>query len=216
MTERPSEAGTTWPSSPDLVVLHAVRLGGFADTPAVADRTDLGINAVEASLLDLAHQGLIERMSFGGDGGWILSEEGQERLTALLAEERQASNAHAALASTADRFEELNTRLVRVLTAWQLHSPAERAKHRDSVLGELADLADALDHLLTDLAAHLPRFARYPRQFTAAMRAARAGEDRWVAGVGLLSCHTVWAELHQDLLSSLGRARTAEPGPSGR
>lgn len=216
MTVYPSETGTAWSSSPDLLVLHAVRLGGFADTPAVADRADLDANAVERSLLNLAYSGFIERMSFGGTGGWILSEAGQEHLTVLLAEERQAAGAHPVIDITADRFEDLNTRLVRTLTEWQLQSPTERASHRDTVLCELSDLAEALDQLLTDLAAHLPRFARYPRQFTAAVRKARAGEDRWVAGVGRLSCHTVWAELHQDLLSSVGRARTAGPGPSGR
>ncbi|MGM7666715.1 hypothetical protein [Microbacterium sp. A93] len=83
------------------------------------------------------------------------------------------------------------------------------------MLRELNEQGESLGHLLEDLTHRLPRFTRYPRQFAAAVQKARASEDRWVAGVGILSCHTVWAELHQDLLASLGRARGAEPGPSG-
>ncbi|GAA1681809.1 hypothetical protein GCM10010977_31500 [Citricoccus zhacaiensis] len=215
MNARPASGGTG-PSTPQLRILNAVRLGGFAATLAVAERADLEVTTAEGTLLGLARDALIERMSFGGSGGWILTDAGKERLTALLAEERRTAGAHAVLESTAERFEDLNTRLVRLLTEWQLESPASRASHRDAVLPELTELGHALERLLADLAADLPRFARYPRQFTAAVRTARAGEEKWVAGVGILSCHTVWVELHQDLLCSLGRARTPQPDPGGR
>ncbi|XKH52564.1 transcriptional regulator [Citricoccus nitrophenolicus] len=216
MTVPRTDGGEIPSTSRVLLVLNAVRLGGFADTSAVADRAELGVATAEGTLLDLATHRLIERMSFGGTGGWIITDAGKERLTVLLAEERHTSGAQAVLEAVADRFEDLNTRLVRILTEWQLQSDADRADHREDTLRELVELADALEHLLADLISRLPRFARYPRQFTTAVWNAHAGEDRWVAGVGILSCHTVWAELHQDLLSSLGRARTAEQDPSGR
>jgi hypothetical protein len=75
------------------------------------------------------------------------------------------------------------------------------------VLDELADLAQALaplDRCLTDA---LPRFGGYARRFAAALARARAGERRWVDGTGLDSCHTVWFELHEDLIATLGLNR---------
>ncbi|MEV4901183.1 transcriptional regulator [Citricoccus sp. NPDC055426] len=210
----PGLPGDTGPSSPELIVLHAVRLAGFADTAAVTERSVLDASTIERHLIELARGGLVDRMSFGGTGGWILTDAGTGRVTALLAEERASAGAHAVLKSTAAGFEDLNGRLVRTLTQWQLGTPTDRAELREDTLAELTDLADSLESLLADLIIRLPRFARYPRQFTAAARKARAGQEEWVAGVGLLSCHTVWAELHQDLLSSLGRRR-GHPGSSG-
>jgi len=71
------------------------------------------------------------------------------------------------------------------------------------VEGELA-------RLLGELADSLPRFGDYQEKFSAALARARAGQVQWVAGVGLLSCHTVWMQLHEDLLSTLGISRAAE------
>lgn len=65
-----------------------------------------------------------------------------------------------------------------------------------------------LDGLMATVVHRLPRFGRYPQQFRQALEQASGGDMRWVAGVGILSCHVVWAELHQDFLSSLGRERT--------
>lgn len=195
----------------ELRVLHAVRLGGFAETPAVADRAALDAGTTEATLLDLAQRQLIERTAFAETTGWILTDAGRDHLTALLTQEREASGIGPTLTLAADRFEEINTPFVALLSTWQLQSPAEQQAHRAQTLGGLSDLAIDLGRTIAPLAAELPRFARYPRQFTEALARARAGEQKWVAGVGILSCHTVWAELHQDLLSSLGRTRGAEP-----
>lgn len=213
-TER---SDTTWQSRDELLVLHAVRLAGFADTEAVADRVDLPATIVGDTLRVLEGQHLIERMAFADSGGWILAEAGKSRDGELLQEELEASGARLVLQAMAEDFEgSVNPRLVRAVTDWQLHSSTDRTDRSVEVLRELTDLADALSDLMAELDAWLPRFSRYPRQFSAALEKARAGDDRWVAGVGRLSCHIVWAELHEDLLSSLGRDRSAEPHEGGR
>lgn len=206
-------SGLTWQSSDGLLVLHAVRLAGFADTEAVADRVDLPSNIVGDTLRVLDGQKLIERMAFGESSGWTITEAGKSRDGELLREELEASGVQPDLQATVDRFETgINSRLVQVITEWQLHPSTDRVQ----VLRELTGLADALSALMAELVARLPRFGRYPRQFSAALETARTGDDRWVAGVGRLSCHLVWAELHQDLLSSLGRDRSADPRQGGR
>lgn len=209
----PDRFDLTWHSSDELLVLHTVRLAGFADTGAVVDRVDLPASSVGDTLRVLEGQHLIERMAFADSGGWILTEAGKSRDAEILREELEASGAWSVLHATAEEFESsVNPRLVRVITEWQL----DRADSNAEVLRELTDLADALSALMAELAARLPRFARYPRQFSAAVEKTRAGEDQWVAGVGRLSCHIVWAELHEDLLSSFGRDRSVEPRQGGR
>ena len=210
-------ADTTRQSRDELLVLHAVRLAGFADTQAVTDRVDLPANIVGDTLRVLEGQQLLERMTFADSGGWILTEAGKSRDGELLQEELEASGARPLLQATAEDFESsVNPRLVRAVTDWQLHSSADRTDLSVEVLRELTDLADALSDLMAELDAQLPRFSRYPRQFSAALEKARAGNHQWVAGVGRLSCHIVWAELDEDLLSSLGRDRSAESRQGGR
>lgn len=208
MTARRPDA--TWREQ--LPVLHAVRLAGFADTVAVGDRVDLPATIVDDTLHVLRGQHLIERMAFADSGGWILTEAGKSRDGELLKEELEASGARPLLHTTAEDFEcGVNPRLVRTVTEWQLQSPTDPTDQSPEVLRELTDLAEDLSGLMSELGTQLPRFSRYPRQFTAALEKARAGDHRWVAGVGRLSCHIVWAELHEDLLSSLGRDRSAQP-----
>jgi hypothetical protein len=204
-------SGTTWRSRDELLVLHAVRLAGFADTAAVVDRVDLPADSVDGTLHVLEGQQLVERIAFADTGGWILTEAGKSRDAELLHEELGASGARPILQATVDGFESAaNPRLVRAVTDWQLRASGDRPQHSVEVLRELTDLADVLGDLMTGLDARLPRFGRYSRQFSAALEKARAGDYEWIAGVGRLSCHIVWAELHEDLLSSLGRDRSAE------
>ena len=53
----------------------------------------------------------------------------------------------------------------------------------------------------------LPRVARfsgYADRFAAALARVDQGQRRWVDEPRIDSCHTVWFELHEDLLASLG------------
>ncbi|WP_022891332.1 hypothetical protein [Agromyces subbeticus] len=207
----------TWRSRDELLVLHAVRLAGFADTAAVADRVALPASIVGETLRVLEVQHLVERLTFADSGGWILTEAGKSRDGELLREELDAAGAQPILQATVEEFESsVNPRLVRAVTDWQLDTSGDRTDRSIEVLRELTDLADSLGDLMVELCTHLPRFARYPRQFSAALEKVRAGDHQWVAGVGRLSYHVVWAELHEDLLSSLGRDRSAELHPGGR
>lgn len=192
-------------------VLHAVRLGGFADTSGVAERAMLPLPAVEEVLRGLERQGYVEFMDFAGSGGWILTESGRTHDAGLHANEMAAPGIRPLVESAAVEFEQINPRLVRLVTEWQLADPADgvggRAEARRRVISELDEVYLALDELMERLVAGVPRFGRYPRQFAAAVDRVRAGDDDWIAGVGMLSCHAVWAELHQDLVSGLGRER---------
>jgi hypothetical protein len=47
----------------------------------------------------------------------------------------------------------------------------------------------------------------YAQKLLAALEAAEDGDREWVSDVRRESYHTVWFELHEDLLRIMGRAR---------
>src|SRR5688572_1768241 len=64
-------------SPPDLLVLHAVRVLGMADGPAVARRFGLDPAVTEELLLDFQASGWIQRVSFADISGWALTDAGR-------------------------------------------------------------------------------------------------------------------------------------------
>ena len=70
---------------------------------------------------------------------------------------------------------------------------------------------EAVVPIADDLAAALPRFGRYGPRLTNAVDRVRAGEVDWFTKPVLDSYHSVWFELHEDLLATLGIERGEEP-----
>lgn len=215
-------------SSSRLLTLHAVRLTGFADEENLADHALLSLEEIRAVLEDAARAGEVEAMSFADAQGWILTELGLSRLATLLHDEVDAAKAQDTVATTIAAFEEpegINARFVESVSRWQLRStaPTQGTAGLDEAVGidalpallsELAVLGRQLRSVLAELIERLPRFGRYPAQYDLAVRRARTDGLGWVTGVGILSCHAVWAELHQDLRSTAGGDRPT--GPEGR
>ena len=82
---------------------------------------------------------------------------------------------------------------------------------RGSPIGRLVTVHEAVLPITDDLAAALARFARYGPRLTNAVDRVRAGEVDWFTKPVLDSYHTVWFELHEDLLATLGIERGEEP-----
>ncbi len=206
------------PSPADLLVLHALRVTGFADDDVLAERSGIEADAVRELLGDHEAHGWVTRQEFAGTSGWSLTERGRVEDTRRLTNELTAAGAREAVAHAHQVFEPLNARVVRACTDWQLRPQGgDRLAANDHtdpawdarVLDELGGLGSELRRLACDLAAALPRFGGYHGRFTAALARARTGQVQWVAGVGVASCHAVWMELHEDLLSTLGIPRGA-------
>lgn len=211
----------THASTPELLVLHAVRVTGMADDAAVSRRTGVGQDSVSELLEDYEAYGWVTHAEFGGTSGWTLTERGRKEDSRRLAEELDQAGARTAVRRAHQEFESLNGRLVKACTDWQLRpSQDDRLAANDHsdpqwdrrVLDELATLAGELTQLVGGLSATLARFDAYDERFSAALARARAGQMQWVAGVGVASCHAVWMELHEDLLSTLGIPRGADQG----
>ncbi|GAA4971095.1 transcriptional regulator [Kineococcus glutinatus] len=205
-------------SPPELLVLHAVRLKGFADDRALAARFALDEAATTETLLDLQAFGWVARSEFAGTGGWSLTDAGRAEGERRLAAELDACAGAGVVREVHRVFLPLNARLQRACTDWQLRptptDPLAANDHRDPawdgrVVGELTDLGAELAGLTARLGALLARFGGYDARFAAALGRVRAGDVSWVDRTGADSCHTVWFELHEDLLATLGLARGA-------
>ena len=89
------------------------------------------------------------------------------------------------------------------------------AAHDDAVIARLGALDDAAQPVCQELAAVLDRFRTYGPRLNAARRRLESGERDWFTRPLIESYHTVWFELHEDLLCTLGIERSKE-GPMNR
>ncbi|MEV0612865.1 transcriptional regulator [Nonomuraea sp. NPDC050404] len=207
-------------SPPGLLVLHAVRVLGFADTPEVARRYGLDAALTEELLGDAEACGWTGSSAFAGTAGWSLTEAGRAENERQLAAELARVGGAEEVRGVYRTFLPLNALLLRACTDWQLRPTAgDRLAVNDhadpawdaGVLHELACVDRALTPLADRLGSVLTRFRGYDTRFAAALARARAGENAWVDRTDVDSCHRVWFQLHEDLIATLGLDRNAEP-----
>jgi hypothetical protein len=203
------------PSEPRTLVLHALRVKGFADTPVVAAHAGVS-DADAAALLDsLAKEGLAARRE-GRITGWSLTAPGRAA-QAELATAEAASHRDEIHAAYRD-FLALNTEMLAVCTAWQMRTvdgePALN-DHADAVYDKgvvvrLRAVDDQVQPVCARLASCLQRYASYGGRLHAALEKVEAGDTDWFTKPVIDSYHTVWFELHEDLLCTLGIERSKE------
>jgi hypothetical protein len=189
----------------ELAVLQAVRLKGRVS------RDDLAATLGE----DLPD--VVDRLIGAGlllDGPALrLSPEGRERLAGLLASERSAVDG-AAISAAYDEFRSVNSEFKALVTDWQLKdgqpNTHEDAGYDAAVLARLDDVHRRVTPIVAAAAAQLPRLNRYSAKLQTALDRVRAGETMWLARPLIDSYHTVWFELHEELLLAAGRTREAE------
>lgn len=207
-------------SAPELLTLHAVRLKGMADDAEVAARFGLDPVLARELLLDFQAFGWITRVEFGGTAGWTLTETGRSENERQLARELAASNSDSSIRHAYMTFLSHNDRLLRACTDWQLRpngtDPLAVNEHIDEewdqrVLTTLSSLSDELRPVCQELGGRFVRLRGYDGRFAAALARVEQGDHSWVARPRVDSCHTVWMELHEDLVATLGIRRGAEP-----
>ena len=79
-----------------------------------------------------------------------------------------------------------------------------------AVVDRLGGADDVVGPICQDLASLLERFDGYRGRFSAALARVRAGDGEWFARPMIDSYHTVWFELHENLLATLGIERAKE------
>ena len=182
-----------------LVVLHALRLKGMADAGEIARASERAQPVVETELAEL----LVNRMVRFLDkrDSWSLTPEGRAEHARLLRTDLERADCIGVVESAYRRILGVNVELLATITALQQGAPAVerlRAVHHDA-LGATEELAVELE-----------RMQSYGPRLAAALERVEAGEREWVARPLMDSYHTVWHELHEDLLLTLGIDRSAE------
>ena len=200
----------------ELLVLHALRLKSLVDTPAVAEVVGADVDTVGASLEVLAAADLVRRRD-GARAGWMLTRDGRADGQRRLAVELEASGVRDRVAASYRGFLDLNTRFLSVCTDWQVRDVDAQVlnDHSDpaydaSVVARLGEIHAAVRPICDDLADALARYSRYGPALDEAYRRVSSGDVDWFTKPMIDSYHTVWFELHEDLLSTLGVERATE------
>lgn len=205
--------------APDPItdVLLALRLLAVAESPGVAARAGRPQPEVEGVLAHLAESGWASYRT-GRFPGWMLTVHGRAEGERRLAGELDAAGARARTVALYRRFLVLNPEVLRVASSWQVRTvdgvevPNDHAnpRHDAAVIDELAALHRRADRLLVELESSLPRLDGYRPRLGSALRRVRSGDGAWFVRPGIDSYHTVWFELHENLLATLGRRRNDE------
>ncbi len=197
-----------------LGVLQALRLKRRATAGDIAAVTGGSEESVTAIATAEQGTGLVKAT---GDR-FALTPQGREALVVLLAEERKHLDV-AAVESAYGQFTTFNDELKALASEWQNHD-GQPNDHSDdaydaAVLNRLYELDGRFQPLAVRIGEIAPRLRCYSARFEAAIARVRAGDVRWFLGPIIDSYHTVWFELHEELIGFTGRTREAE-ARSGR
>jgi hypothetical protein len=203
-----------------LLVLHGLRLMGPTRARAIADVAGMSELDVERRIARLAVERLAVYRS-SRPAGWSLTPAGRVEHADLVRREVDATGARPTIEAAYERFRAVNPAVLEVCSRWQAREVAGhlvRNDHADSsydtrVVAELVQLHRRVEPLCDDLAGALERYRPYGPQLSHAVRRVQAGDGDWFTKPAIRSYHTVWFELHEDLLTTLGLDRSAEPVP---
>ncbi|MBO6529903.1 MAG: hypothetical protein JJ970_07675 [Erythrobacter sp.] len=123
--------------------------------------------------------------------------------------------ANPAFGAAVERFEVVNRDLKALMTDWQTRSVAGATlpnDHTDTaydngIIDRLGRFHDRVEALLDEFVALVPRLAYYRDGLLAALERSEDGEIAFVSDVGCESYHTLWFDLHEELLRLSGTER---------
>ncbi len=199
-----------------LLALHGLRLKGFAETKVIADF--LGVSESEVNgALNEASTGGFTNYREGARSGWMMTAEGRAENERLLSAELDGAGQRDAVVSCYQQFLALNGRMLAACTSWQVKDQDAQIMndHSDpaydaAVISELEKIDEAVQPICAELGEALERYGNYGPRFVFALDKLRGGDNDWFTKPIIESYHTVWFELHEDLLATLGIDRASE------
>lgn len=199
--------------SPEFLAVHGLvvkKAGSPEDAARIA-----GLDVAEA---DRALNAAMEAGHvLGAKGKFMVTPAGRawldEQYPVVYAEQRASGE----LTRAYEEFEVVNRELLSLMTRWQtvtVGSSAVPNDHTDAeydakVLDDLGALHERATPVLQGFTSQEPRLSVHVDALEEAQRRVMAGETDYVSGARIPSYHTVWFELHEDLLRMLGRTREA-------
>jgi hypothetical protein len=193
------------------LVLHGLAIKKHAAPQEVADLVGLDVDTVEGTLGEAETLGRVARAG----GKWMLTAPAQMALRAEYSRVYSRLRESATMTAAYQEFEAINRILKQLITDWQTMTVAgERIRNAhastdydDVIIDRLGALHDRTTPLLNVMSQELPRLGCYTKLLTGALEKAEDGAVEWVSDAKIASYHSVWFELHEDLLRILGRER---------
>jgi pyruvate,orthophosphate dikinase len=199
-------------------VIRSLSIKGTAPVEMLAAALLTSAGAVEPAVADLISAGTAVLTS----GSVRLTDAGAAQAAALVEADRRGWGADQALKAL-DAFGRLDERIKAAVTAWQLRDSGGQQvlnDHTDgaydaSVLAELQTIHSEVSGWFGSLAGASGRLAGYAARLDRAAASVAAGDHRFVSSPRVDSYHSVWFELHEELIRLAGRTRADEVA-SGR
>ena len=203
-------------SDMELLALHGLAVKKAGGPAAVADVLGRGEDEVTPALDAAVAAG----RAIGARGTFMVTPAGRSWLDEQYPQAYADFRANPDATDAYERFERVNRDLLMLMTDWQMVPTAggERAPndHSDAdydhkIIDRLGALHERAEKVLDRFTKLDPRLGVYRDRLDAAYDKVLAGEHEWVSGAKIDSYHTVWFELHEDLLRMLGREREEAP-----
>jgi hypothetical protein len=193
------------------LVMHGLAIKKHATPEAVAGIVGLDVDDVRAALGRLVEAKRVVEAR----GKYLLAPAARMALDAEYSPLYEDVRADPDFVAGYQTFERLNVSLKRLITQWQTIDMGGQSvpnDHRnkaydDKIIDRLGDLHESVEGALDRMARSLPRFLIYRDKLGAALEKAEDGASEWVSDAKIESYHTLWFELHEDLLRLMRRER---------
>ena len=209
----------SYPSDTEVLVTLALRLKGFGELETISSVHELSISETEAALAEMVAANKCVMREVQGIEKFVLTPNGREEGEESLARELEEAGVRDVVQRGYEEFLSLNPVMLQLCTDWQVvadgageqklndHNDPDYDKH---VLERLTELDTEVGAVLQSLEQALQRFDNYSSRFRFALHKLQSGELEWLTKPIMPSYHTVWFELHEDSLATLGIDRASE------
>ncbi|MBY8857247.1 hypothetical protein K7711_12225 [Nocardia sp. CA2R105] len=193
-------------------VLHGLTLRQLATVDQLAEILDLDAETTSARL----EQAVADGRAIAGRGAFMITPAGRAHLDSRYPADFAEYRSNDELVSVLADFEQgINKQMLALMTSWQtiaIDGNDQPNDHSDAgydgkVIDKLARLHDRAGALLAPFADADPLAKRFISRLDAALERVDRGEHDYVSSVRIDSYHTVWYQMHEHLLRTMGEAR---------
>jgi hypothetical protein len=193
------------------LVMHGLAVKKHATPEVVAGIVGLETDEVRKVLVNLVEAKRVAE----ANGKYLLTPAARMALDCDYSRLYADVRVHPDFKAGYEGFERLNGALKQLITNWQtlpvgggrVPNDHSNKDYDAKIIDRLAELHERAELVLKRLAGVVPRFQIYDEKLQAALRRSEDGAIQWVSDAKIESYHTLWFELHEDLLRLMGRER---------
>ena len=193
------------------IVMHGVAIKKHGTAEMIAGIIDRPLAMVERVLAQATESDRV----VNADGKYMLSPAGHMIVMSEYSRFRDVLRSNQPFVQAYDQFEIINKELKQLITDWQTMEVGGKRVTNDhsdkdydaDIIDKLGDLHERFEPILKRMIQAEARMSVYLNKLEAALEKAEDGDSQWVSAADIESYHTVWFEMHEDLLRVLGRVR---------